>query len=75
MTKPEYQRYWSIALDTYITSSIIIGYRAETLDGVVLAYGKTRIEALTSGLQELERLQTPQNAPERVVKLHVACGC
>lgn len=58
---PEYRRVWAEAIEQYLPTTEIIGYRAETFDnGIVLAFGKTRAEAMMAGMLEFARLQKAQ---------------
>lgn len=64
---PVYRKVWAEALEQYLDSTHRIGYRAESLDGKVLAFGKTRTEAFIDGLEILAKTQ--------VRSLSVRCIC
>lgn len=51
---PEYQRVWAVGLRQYLPTTVVIGYRSESLDGRVMAYGNTRIEAFVDGMAVLK---------------------
>ena len=50
---PVYRKVWAVGLEQYLDTTNRIGYRAETLEGRVLAFGKTRAEAIADGMQVL----------------------
>lgn len=54
---PEYRSVWAEALKCYLPTTVRIGYRAETLDGRVLSYGKTRPEAILNAIEQLRAEQ------------------
>ena len=58
---------WAEALQEYLPTRVIIGYKASLPiggHGSVLAYGKTRPEAILDGLEALQKLEASRIAAQ-----------